>query len=207
MKLILVRHGETEWVREHRYQGATDIPLNKHGFLQARAVARALKAEKPKRIYSSELARARQTANEIAKTCRKEIMIDKRLNELSFGKWEGKRHVKINQQFPMAAKAWYRASWRSCPPEGESLRSLDRRIGSFLSDLKDQYSKNNTYVLVCHGGPIRMFLVQILKIPSTVFWTFRVDPASISIVCLGVYQKELMLLNSQAHLNGYRRRT
>lgn len=200
MKLILVRHGETKWVRQHRYQGSTDIPLNQKGILQARATGRVLKDEKPKLIYSSALIRARQTANEIAKICRKEVVIDERLNELCFGKWEGKYHANIHQRFPAAAKAWYTANWHSCPPEGESLRSLSGRVGSFLKDLSDHYPKNDTYVLISHGGPIRMFLIQILKVAPNVFWTFRVDPASISILYLTINRRELILLNSQAHL-------
>jgi len=206
MKLILVRHGETEWVRQGRYQGSSDIPLNRRGILQARAVAKVLKEEKPTVIYSSQLLRTHQTAHEIAKTCRKEITVDKRLNELCFGDWEGHQHVRIHQKFPKASIAWYEAKWNSCPPGGESLKSLDRRISSFLTDLSRHYSKDSTHVLVSHGGPIRMFLVRILNIAPTVFWTIRIDPASISTIHLTVNHKELVLLNSQAHLNGYRRK-
>lgn len=206
MKLILVRHGETEWVRQGRYQGSTDVPLNPNGILQAQALAAALKNEKPNIIYSSALVRANQTAHEIAKTCRKQITVDQRLNELCFGDWEGEHHLRIHQKFPEASQAWYAANWKSCPPGGESLKSLDRRIGSFLTDLSEHYSKKSTHVLVSHGGPIRMFLIRILKIAPTVFWTIRIDPASISMVHLTIGQRELLLLNSQAHLNGYRRR-
>ncbi len=206
MKLILIRHGETEWVRQGRYQGSTDVPLNKIGILQAHALGKALKGEKPKIIYCSELLRAYQTANEIAKTCRRDITVDKRLNELCFGDWEGRHHARIHQKFPKASKAWYAANWKSRPPGGESLKSLDLRISSFLTDLSEHYSKNSTHVLVSHGGPIRMFLVRILKIAPTVFWTIRIDPASISMVHLTLDRRELLLLNSQAHLNGYRRK-
>ncbi len=206
MKLILVRHGETEWVRQHRYQGSTDIPLNRQGILQARATGKALKASKPKLIYSSAMQRANQTAQEIARICRKKITVDPRLNELSFGKWEGHRHAKISDQFPAASKAWYLANWNSCPPDGESLKSLSQRIGSFLKDLSKHYSKKSTCVIVTHGGPIRMFLILILKVAPTVFWTFRVDPASINVIHLTITRKELILLNSQCHLNGSRRR-
>lgn len=200
MKLILVRHGETEWVKQGRYQGSSDIPLNQYGILQARAVARVLKTEKPKIIYSSALCRSYQTAHEIAQTCRKSITVDKRLNELCFGEWEGYKHAKIYQKFPKAAEAWYTASWNSCPPGGESLKSLNGRIHSFLKDLSKHYSNKSTHVLVSHGGPIRMFLIRILKIAPTVFWTLRIDPASISMIHLTIHWRELLLLNSQAHL-------
>ena len=206
MKLILVRHGETQWVKQGRYQGSSDIPLNQRGILQARAAAKVLKEEKPAIIYSSKLLRAHQTAQEIAKTCRKQITVDERLNELCFGDWEGHEHARIHEKFPKASIAWYEAKWNSCPPGGESLKSLDRRVSSFLTDLSEHYSKDSTHILVSHGGPIRMFLIRLLKIAPTVFWTIRIDPASISMIHLTVNRKELVLLNSQAHLNGYRRK-
>ena len=201
MKLILVRHGETEWVRQSRYQGATDISLNRTGILQARAVGKIVKEEKPSVIFSSELLRARQTAQEIAKQCRKELKIDHRLNELSFGKWEGFYHAVIAKKFPKAARDWYSAKWTSLPPGGESLKSLGKRINSFLSDLSKHYRKNETYVVVAHGGTIRMFLVQLLKFEPTVFWKFRIDPASLSVLNLTFLRQELALLNCQFHLN------
>ena len=206
MKLVLIRHGETEWVRQRRYQGSSDVALNRHGILQARATGKALKELKPKVIYSSGMKRAYQTAQEIARICRKKITVDKRLNELCFGKWEGHKHSKISDLFPGASKAWYSANWESCPPGGESLKSLRQRIHSFLSDLSKHHSKNSTYVVVSHGGPIRMFLIEILNVAPNVFWTFRVDPASISTISLTLKRKELILLNGQCHLNGYLRR-
>ena len=206
MKLILVRHGETEWLREGRYQGTSDIPLNRRGLCQAKAVGKALKNEKAKMIYSSQLMRANQTADAIAKICGGEITKDKRLNEISFGHWEGHRHAKILKKFPKDAENWYAANWQSCPPGGESLKSLDRRVSSFLGDLETCYSKKETRILVSHGGVIRMFFIRILKIAPQIFWTIRIDPCSISVIHLTLSQKELVLLNSQTHLNGYRRK-
>ncbi len=203
MKLILVRHGETEWVRQGRYQGSTDVPLNKRGFLQAKAVARRLKEVKPSIIYSSQLKRAQETANAIAQKCRKKILVDSRLNELSFGRWEGEYHEQVRLRFPNQSRHWYRARWTSRPPGGESLRSLEKRVSSFLTDLTTRFKNGQTCVLVTHGGPIRMFLIRVLGIEPRIFWTLRIDPASVSVVNLQT--KELMLLNGQTHLNGLKR--
>lgn len=200
MKLILIRHGETKWLREGRYQGTSDIALNRTGFLQARAVGKALKNEKPSLIYSSELIRANQTAHAIAKVCGKKIIVDKRLNEICFGNWEGHKHVKILKKFPKDAQNWYAANWQSCPPGGESLKSLNRRVSSFLKDLEAYYSKKETHILVSHGGVIRMFFIRLLRISPTIFWTIRIDPCSISVIHLTWSRKELVLLNSQTHL-------
>ena len=203
MKLILVRHGETDWVRQHRYQGSTDVPLNSRGIRQARALGRLLKKERPLAVYSSELARARETAKLTAEACRQRVKVDLRLNEVSFGSWEGEFHAEISDRFPKAARNWYRARWASRPPGGESLGSLKRRISAFLKELIRKFGKRDgACIVVTHGGPIRMFLVELLKIDPKVFWSIRIDPASITVIMVGSKREELTLLNSRAHLNG-----
>ncbi|MBI3999291.1 MAG: alpha-ribazole phosphatase [Candidatus Omnitrophica bacterium] len=203
MKLILVRHGETEWVRMGRYQGSTDIPLNRRGFQQARAAAHAVKKERVIAVYSSELMRARETAKLIANSCQKRIIIDERLNEVSFGKWEGELHEEISSRFPKEAARWYSGRWSSRPPAGESLGSLDQRVSSFLGELLKKHSdKAGSCVVVTHGGPIRMFLVRLLEVSPKIFWSIRIDPASLSVFRIDRNWRELVLLNSLAHLNG-----
>ncbi len=206
MKLILIRHGETKWVCEGLYQGSTDVPLNRRGFAQARAVALAIKKAKPIAVYSSKLTRARETAKLIARVSRKQVVQDKRLNEVSFGCWEGESHESVQIQFPKASANWYKANWSSCPTGGESLRSLERRISGFLVDLLKKHSDHaGSCVVVTHGGPIRMFLINLLKIKPEVFWSIRIDVASITVMNIDARRKELILLNSQAHLNGFKR--
>ena len=206
IKLILIRHGETEWVRQHRYQGSTDVPLNSRGLRQARALARLLKKERALAVYSSKLTRAWETAKLIANTCGRGVRADSRLNEVSFGIWEGEIHAEIRTKSPKASRDWYRARWSSQPPGGESLRSLKKRISDFLKELIEKFGKRNgSCIIVTHGGPSRMFLIHLLKIDPKVFWSVRVDPASITIIELNRDQEELVLLNSQEHLNGFKR--
>jgi len=206
MKLILIRHGETEWVRQGLYQGSTDVPLNRRGLNQARAVASTIKKEKPIAVYSSELTRALETAKLIAQASRKRIIEDKRLNEISFGDWEGESHERVQIRFPTASSKWYQVNWSSQPPGGESLRSLEKRISEFLADLLKKHSDHaGSCVVVTHGGPIRMFLIHLLKIRPEVFWSIRIDVASITVMMIETRRNELILLNSQAHLNGFKR--
>lgn len=203
----MVRHGETEWVRMGRYQGSTDVPLNRRGISQAHAVAKALKKERPIVVYSSQLVRAYETAKSIAKWCGTEVLVDKRLSEVSFGRWEGKSHETIQTQFPAASRKWYSARWSSRPPGGESLRSLEKRVSSFLKDLKKHHSEEKgACVVVSHGGPIRMFLISFFGISPEIFWNIRIDPASISVLNFLEKNHELVLLNFQEHLNGLKRK-
>ncbi len=90
MRLFLVRHGQTSWTAQRRYQGMSDVPLNAQGIREAKAVARILRRESPQRIFSSALSRARETAHWIARASMLRPVEDERLNEISFGKWEGK---------------------------------------------------------------------------------------------------------------------
>src|SRR3989338_332856 len=143
MNLVLVRHGETDWVREHRYQGSTDVLLNRNGRNQAKALARYLKKYKPAAVYSSQLTRAKETAKLIASACGKRFQLDSRLNEVSFGEWEGMFHRAILKCSPKKARAWYRGSWSSRPPGGESIQSLGRRVSFFLRDLVKKYEKTD----------------------------------------------------------------
>src|SRR3989338_1204727 len=113
MRLILVRHGETEWVRTHRYQGASDVPLNRLGKQQARAAARALKGERPFAIFASELGRVKETARIIASVCSKKFQIDGRLNEVSFGQWEGYSFDEVKAKYPKDVRDWYLGRWSS----------------------------------------------------------------------------------------------
>ena len=206
MKLILVRHGETEWVREHRYQGSTDVPLNRYGYRQAKALGRLLKKERPAAVYSSKLERARETAKLIGRACRKKVMSDARLNEVSFGHWEGESHDGIRTRSPKASKRWYRAQWSSRPPGGESLRSLEKRISGFLKDLLKQFLKRDkTCIVVTHGGPIRMFLIRFLDISPEIFWSVRIDTASVTVIQIMKKRNEVIIVNGQAHLNGMAR--
>ncbi len=203
MRLLLVRHGETDWVRKGLYQGATDVALNRQGLAQARRVARAIQKEKPFAVYCSEMVRAQQTCSFIASACRQKPIIDPRLNEISFGVWEGIPYREIRKRFPKQVHKWYHTSWTSCPSGGESLKSLRKRVSSFLSQVVDKFKhRDGTCVLVTHGGPIRMFLLELLEIPVSLFWTIRVDPASISAVNIRQKYTEITLLNCQAHLNG-----
>lgn len=180
MRIFLIRHGETPWTAAKRYQGATDIPLNSKGRAQARSLARILKREKPGRIYASTLERAHETAQIIASRLDLRPVRDSRLNEIDFGKWEGACYRNLPKTAGRDFSRWREGKLKR-PPGGESLPSLRRRIGEFLSEILDRHP-GETVAIVSHGGPIKMFLFHALKAPSSSLWSFRIDPASISLM-------------------------
>jgi len=180
MRLYLIRHGETPWTVAGRYQGLTDVPLSRRGIRQAKALARALKADRPSFLYTSTLRRARDTARYIgAKIGVREIM-DARLNELDFGKWEGAPYRRLARSGGSQFRKWREGKLRR-PPGGESIVSLARRAGKFLEEITRRHPRQ-TVAVVAHGGPIKMILFKALKAEDCSIGSFRIDPASITLV-------------------------
>jgi broad specificity phosphatase PhoE len=148
--LLLVRHGSTHWtVPPSRYQGRTDLPLTTRGRLEAGRLADRLRAVKLDAIYCSPLLRARETAGLLAQDRRMSFETDKRIIELSYGEWEGKRHVDVEKDDAEALTAW--AAGVAAPPGGESRTSLIWRVGGFLDDVVGQ----GTVAVVAHKEVIR----------------------------------------------------
>ena len=134
-EIILCRHGETEWNRLGRYQGKTDIPLNERGREQARALADSLRDEPIVAVYSSTLARAFDTAREIADVHGLKVRRDPRLDEINQGLWEGLHREEI-----IRAHGDLHAQWLDYPldlrlPEGETLEEVRDRVRSALDDI------------------------------------------------------------------------
>lgn len=149
--LLFVRHGSTEWtVPPSRYQGRTDMPLSARGRTEAEDVADRLRTIKLDAIYSSPLRRTRETALALAVGRRPvRFETDRRLIELSYGDWEGRRHAQVAEDDADALAAW--AAGTTPPPGGESRSSLIRRVGDFLDDIVGQ----GTVALVTHKEVIR----------------------------------------------------
>ena len=198
VRLILVRHGETKWTAERRYQGHCNTPLTAQGCRHAAKAARALQAVPVDFIYSSTLGRARETAQFIKKILRRPVRHDSRLNELSFGRWEGRTAREIMRAGDRTYRAWI-AGRKVSPPGGETLASFQKRTARFLREICLRH-KGKTVVLVSHGGTIKMMLCRLLKLPFRYFWVFRVDPASISVVRSDGKFSECVCLNDRGHL-------
>jgi broad specificity phosphatase PhoE len=134
-EIILCRHGETDWNRQGRYQGRTDVPLNERGRQQARELARRL-AECPiHAIYSSTLERAYDTAVEIARPHGLEVRRDPRLDEIDQGLWEGLRRDEIAVHHPEELAAWQHHPIDLRLPEGETLEEVRQRVRAALDDM------------------------------------------------------------------------
>jgi probable phosphoglycerate mutase len=149
--LLLARHGETDWNAQRRWQGHSDPPLNERGREQARELAAALDGVDV--IYTSDLARARETAEILGARLGLEVRLDPRLRERSFGAWEGKTWDELEQGFADALERW-RAGETHGPEDAEPYADFSRRVESFLEDVVHRHPGARVLV-VGHGGSIR----------------------------------------------------
>jgi len=148
-ELLLARHGETDWNRAHRVQGQTDIDLNAAGRAQAEALAEGLADARLDAVYSSDLARARETAEAVARRRGLEVVADPDLREKNFGSWEGLTDVEIAERFPDAV----RGRWG----DGETTEEVADRVLPAIERIRARHP-GEAVLVVTHGGPIRVIL-------------------------------------------------
>ena len=152
-KLLLVRHGETDWNRDGRWQGGSDTRLNDVGREQARALAQQLDGEIDV-LYSSDLARARETAEIVAAKLGLEVRLDPRLRERGFGSWEGLTTTEIEERFADAHRRWL-AGEGAGADDAEAFEDFSARVEDFLSDVLRLHPGEEVLV-ISHGGSIRV---------------------------------------------------
>lgn len=150
-RLIAVRHGETAWNVEARLQGQIDVPLNERGEAQARRAARSLAEDKPDVVVSSDLARARATAEAIASFNQAPLFLDPALRERSFGSFEGLTHTEVEQLWPEQSQRWRSRDPDFAPGDGETLRVFFERCVEATLRIAEEHA-GKTIVLVAHGG-------------------------------------------------------
>ena len=169
-RIVLVRHGQTEYNREGRWQGSgSDVALNDAGRAEAGRVADAL-ADRfdgdVAAVYTSDLERARETARILAARLGVEVVDDAALRELSHGRWEGLTHAEVEARWPAELAAYQADPVHVRRGGGDSYQDLEARVCPELERLTDRH-RGERIVAVSHGGPIRLALSRILERPLT----------------------------------------
>ncbi|MBT9164000.1 MAG: Phosphoserine phosphatase 1 [Chloroflexi bacterium] len=202
-RLILVRHGETEWNRSLRYQGHSDIHLNDNGTEQAAMVSDRLASERIDVIYSSDLSRSHETARSIASMHGMvEIRQSPLLREMNFGQAEGMTFDEIKERYPRIAgdlQAWRTRSPETRIPDGESIAELGARVAQFTEELKG-HEPEETVLVVAHGGSLQVLICLLLGIGLEHWWQVRLSNASITIMETSPYGAAFIVLNDTCHL-------
>jgi 2,3-bisphosphoglycerate-dependent phosphoglycerate mutase/probable phosphoglycerate mutase len=165
-RLILLRHGQTEYNATSRMQGQLDTELSELGRRQALAAAREIAAFEPLAVVSSDLRRAYDTAVVLGDSAGLPVEIDPRLRETHLGQWQGLTHHDVDTVAPGARAAW-RADATWAPPAGESRVDVARRSVPVVRELLDKHEHwgERPIVLVAHGGLIAALTAALLDLP------------------------------------------
>jgi len=159
-RILLIRHGETDWNASGRWQGMADIPLNKTGLEQAAALAEHLKERPISAVYTSDLQRASQTARLIADRHRLTIIEDQRLRESNLGEFQGLTLAEIMERYPKEALQMKQEYMAFIAPNGESRVAVQARVYAAFCDITAKHHPGEV-VIISHGGAIRTLLIKM----------------------------------------------
>jgi broad specificity phosphatase PhoE len=197
-KILLVRHGRTDWNDTHRFQGHTDIPLNEAGLAQAETAARRIEAWPVDAVYTSPLTRARQTAGVIAAKHQKTPVVMDDLTEVNFGAWEGAHFKKLLEESDGLLLKWL-ADPFFCPPDGaEEWDSIRRRAERAANAVLD--SGHGYVVIVSHGGIMKALLVAFLGLDPHTVWKIKASNCSLTGIEIREHETSLVFANDDLHL-------
>lgn len=198
-RVIFVRHGETSWNHVKKYQGHSDISLNEKGLQQAQGVAKRLASENISAIYSSDLTRAVQTAEAIAKQHSLYPATLPALREINFGLWEGLTYQQIMAAWPDLLSTMYTKPGKVLIPGGESFYQVQKRVRKALATCIAAH-QNESIVIVSHGGTMRVALCNALGLSLEKMWSLRQDSTGINIIEYFSEMTVVSLMNDTCHL-------
>ena len=194
-KLILIRHGITEWNKQGRYCGYKDVDLSSQGRLQAIKLRNRFKGVDFNKIYCSDRKRVLQTkAIAFGKVVFTKL---KDLREIHFGAFEGLRHEQILKKYPQVYKKWLKDPYRAQVPKAESMQVFKERILKVMKKIV-RLNRGKNVAVVCHGGVIGIFVSSLLK--SRNFWKYVPSAASVTIVEYKGKKFKIKKFNDRTHL-------
>lgn len=206
VRLLLVRHGETDWNRQKRFQGQIDIPLNDNGRAQARSAAEFLAPIQIDFAVSSPMARPKETAELILErypNC--ELSVDDRLQEIGHGLWEGKLEEEIAAEFGELLQLWKDQPEQVQMPEGENLQEVwDRSVAAWEAIVANA-PEGSTGLVVAHDAVNKVILCHVLGLSPADIWSIKQGNGAVTVVD---YPKRLdsrpvlQAMNLTLHLDG-----
>ncbi|MBU5464570.1 histidine phosphatase family protein [Anaerotignum sp. MSJ-24] len=198
LRLYFMRHGETVWNTERRYQGMTDIELSEEGLRQAECAAKRFKNIKIDKIYASPLKRAMKTAEKIAAEKGLEIISEDDFREIHFGEWEGKTVPELTEKYGESYTNFIREPHKYGFPGEGSVENVINRIKPGIDRLIAEEKGN--VLIVSHGGIIRLMIMYIMGLDSSWFTKMWINNTGVSIVEIKNDRRLLLTLNDSAHL-------
>ncbi|MCX6384670.1 MAG: histidine phosphatase family protein [Actinobacteria bacterium] len=202
-KLFLVRHGETVWNLEARYQGITNTGLTSEGLKQAELAAKYLSKVNFSGFYSSPLGRTIETAEVFKKVLKKSYEVRENLKELSFGKWEGLIFDDIIAKYNNDFQNWIRNPFEDPPTGGESFNEIINRGKQEIVKILSENEDGSNILLVTHGGFIVAMLVYWLKISPERWSSIIQSHGAINVVVIDKEIPYISQINFTGHLFKY----
>jgi alpha-ribazole phosphatase len=183
--MSLVRHPQTDWNRERRYQSRSDRPLTAFGQARAEAIGRRLQRIAFTSIMSSGLQRTDAVAELVAAQQRRPITIrrDHRWREADHGLWEGLTYPDVAARYSTEASERFADPWDSRAHGGESIDDLWERVEAAWHDVLHEHD-GSRILIVTHATPIQLLLCALLQLPFDRYWQLRIDPGGITNVDL-----------------------
>ncbi len=205
-RIILVRHGETDWNKQGRFQGQIDIPLNQNGKEQAKAARNFLKNIPIQKAFSSSLSRPRETAQIILKEHPGiEISLKDKLKEIGHGKWEGKLESEIKSDWPDLLQAWKISPEKVQMPDGENIKEVSARSIKGWIEICNDLKNDETALVVAHDAVNKTILCHLLGLTPSEIWMIKQGNGGITVVNLADKEgepDEIACLNITSHLGG-----
>jgi len=168
-RVVLLRHGRTEWNATGRFQGQMDSPLDGIGRAQAEAAAVAVAPMRPNAIVTSDLSRAADTAAAVAAEAGVEPVVDPRLREIFLGSWQGLTRAEARNQFPDEYAAWQTGE-DARRGDGETYAEVGARSAECVTEWMERLGNGALLVAVTHGGTARATIGTLLDMPPDTWW-------------------------------------
>ena len=205
-RIFLIRHGETNWNKEGRFQGQIDIPLNENGKDQARKTFEYLRNISFNKAFSSSMHRPYETAQIILQN-NKDLKIEKidSLVEISHGLWEGKLESEIKENWPRLLKNWHNKPEEVIMPEGESIKDVSERSIEAFNDICLSQKDNDLTLLVAHDAVNKTLICNILGLNYSNIWMIKQGNGGITVIDLFNDPSKppvISALNITTHLGG-----
>lgn len=196
--IYLIRHGQTTWNVDGRWQGNLDIPLSETGYQQAQALAHYLSHKPIRRVISSDLARAVETARPLARALGVELELDPRIREIHLGVFQGLTHAEQRERYPEVVAASEQDYWNFVFPEGESRRKMQQRAVAAFQDALARPVEGDI-AMVMHGGTLRVLLMHLFPDHPSLL-DFHVGNTSITTIEAAGNDLKLVSLTQIPHL-------
>ena len=168
-RVVLLRHGRTEWNTTGRFQGQLDSPLDVMGKAQAIAAAVAVAQMQPDAIVSSDLSRTADTATAVGAETGLEVVLDPRLREIDLGSWQGLTRAEARERFPEEYAGWQAGDDRR-RGDGETYQEVGARASECVIEWLDRLGAGATLLAVTHGGTARATIGTMLGFDPDLYW-------------------------------------